>query len=699
MAVRAYRAGSSLVVERDAERERQLLVIRTPASLDETAAKGLFVSQQRGAVPTGSSLRLPRWNAIAETMDGASAALCVFAAVRGMRLRPAGQAPEDRQRLAALLGAAPADDENVVDIPLLHEPGWEPLARALFDPNGAPRANFWEEHIQVEPGEIFRVNRSVAALAAAMPVAAAMVRDVEALDMERAESALASVHRPAPAAVRWYAAAGAGAVDRRQAADAYPLFAEMIATRVPLRHAVEGREPLQAALAVETGLAPAACRRLGRIDMAMPAGAALTTTVEDEDALGVRRRRTHGVHGRITLDDVTGLLAQLDPSWAPDSNAAWDAFVCATGSAVLPLAGHLGRNPADLVKSSRGDWAGWLGTLAKAADYDDGEPLDRRRLALGVTDAIEAAHALAQDVLIPLALRSLRTDADIGAPPFTRDAGILVTAVDAALDQAVGKSKNPVGALLSFGRTWISRIPALGRATEEFRLDTSRAVATTSWPEGHWPSLLPEPFVHGGVMITALTSREELYQEGREMEHCVGGYSAMCESGQSHILSVRGPGPARSTLQLGYVREGWSTTQHRGVRNARMAEAHAAAADALLGALKDGAVVPEQEVHDFRETNREGRGEGRARATPWQMITHLREPRAGPPAPVWQEWRHIIGGPVARADDPGVLYRNRKVRDLVGVISPDGARRIAEAAERRREHRAAVPGQQGGPGP
>ena len=393
MAMRALRAQTGMVVERETARSRQFLAIRLPES-GQTEAKGLFATQQRGEVATGAIVHVPDWRAMAGPLVAERAAYCVFAAVAGLRLAREGQALAEamtgRRHLDALLGTQTASEDGGEQV-LLRGPegsgelGWEQQVMEMFETDGTARSSFWRRHMEVETDQIFRIARRLASMAKAVPVAAAMTRDVEGLDMERAESALRSVKRPGPVAVRWYGATDDGATDRRQAAEAYPLLAEMIATSPPLRRAVEEREPLQAAISKETGLAPAACRRIARVDAALQTGPALGAMIDDEDALGVRRQRTHGVHGRISLDDATGLLAQLDPSWVPDSNAAWDAFVCAAGSAVLPAASRLGRKPAELVKSSRGDWPAWLNTLAKAADYDDGEPVDRRRLALGVT--------------------------------------------------------------------------------------------------------------------------------------------------------------------------------------------------------------------------------------------------------------------------------------------------------------------------
>ena len=65
-------------------------------------------------------------------------------------------------------------------------------------------------------------------------------------------------------------------------------------------------------------------------------------------------------------------------------------------------------------------------------------------------------------------------------------------------------------------------------------------ITTEAIPEGHWPHLffgqINAPIE--GYYWEALTSPEELTEEGRGLHHCVGGYSGSCRSGQ-HILSLR----------------------------------------------------------------------------------------------------------------------------------------------------------------
>jgi hypothetical protein len=64
-----------------------------------------------------------------------------------------------------------------------------------------------------------------------------------------------------------------------------------------------------------------------------------------------------------------------------------------------------------------------------------------------------------------------------------------------------------------------------------------------------WPSLLgpkelevPESVVkQAGYRLVARTTADELKEEGRKLNHCVGGYTPDCNIGRSHIISVVNP--------------------------------------------------------------------------------------------------------------------------------------------------------------
>lgn len=67
-----------------------------------------------------------------------------------------------------------------------------------------------------------------------------------------------------------------------------------------------------------------------------------------------------------------------------------------------------------------------------------------------------------------------------------------------------------------------------------------------------WKRMLPQGLVHEptGVEIVELVIPEHLYQEGRELRHCVDGYSNYCYSGESRIVSFRKAGKSLGTAEF-----------------------------------------------------------------------------------------------------------------------------------------------------
>lgn len=74
-----------------------------------------------------------------------------------------------------------------------------------------------------------------------------------------------------------------------------------------------------------------------------------------------------------------------------------------------------------------------------------------------------------------------------------------------------------------------------------------------------WPALFDPLTFKGGVSMRCLTSSQELRMEGEHgkdvngmvgLGHCVGGYARRCASGESHIVSVTGPGKLGGVVRL-----------------------------------------------------------------------------------------------------------------------------------------------------
>ena len=111
------------------------------------------------------------------------------------------------------------------------------------------------------------------------------------------------------------------------------------------------------------------------------------------------------------------------------------------------------------------------------------------------------------------------------------------------------------------GATWDAMI----RAQHEWH---RQQVLATPVKDVKWQALLPE-YTTKIASARELTTSEELFAEGQEMNHCVGGYSPQCISGRSRIFSiVRADGKRRSTLQASLEPSGkWRVSQHYGMSN------------------------------------------------------------------------------------------------------------------------------------
>lgn len=69
---------------------------------------------------------------------------------------------------------------------------------------------------------------------------------------------------------------------------------------------------------------------------------------------------------------------------------------------------------------------------------------------------------------------------------------------------------------------------------------------------GEWEPLIDPVELGGGVGMLALTTPQQLADEGRNLSHCVGegGYVTSCQHGETHILSVHDRGTSLATIEL-----------------------------------------------------------------------------------------------------------------------------------------------------
>lgn len=137
--------------------------------------------------------------------------------------------------------------------------------------------------------------------------------------------------------------------------------------------------------------------------------------------------------------------------------------------------------------------------------------------------------------------------------------------------------KQPYTALQSQTRHWHEAL--LRRRTEEAEQAAAQrrvtgesrqtALREARWEKRqlHWNVPLAE-FEQQGFRLRALLNEQDLIDEGRLMQHCVGSYSRQCAQHESLIYAVSIDGVRLGTLEMGTYRQGkWFARQFKGKRN------------------------------------------------------------------------------------------------------------------------------------
>lgn len=106
-----------------------------------------------------------------------------------------------------------------------------------------------------------------------------------------------------------------------------------------------------------------------------------------------------------------------------------------------------------------------------------------------------------------------------------------------------------------------------------------------------WEPLINN-LVINGLIISAITNPERLREHGKEMRHCVGGYSDNCLKNISNILEFLDTNNVKSTLELGYVAQNQLIIlQHRSYQNSEPAPHHLYTAKLLVAKLNSGEIA------------------------------------------------------------------------------------------------------------
>jgi hypothetical protein len=150
-----------------------------------------------------------------------------------------------------------------------------------------------------------------------------------------------------------------------------------------------------------------------------------------------------------------------------------------------------------------------------------------------------------------------------------------------------------------------------------------------------WPALFTEEIDLGdGYSIRALSSQEELVAEGFELDHCVGqgGYTALCASGQTQVVSLMKEGAKLATIQFdvaledqgefsSHTQKYWRSVQFKGHGNAEPSAEARKAHVRFVEKAQSGAILFNPEAESVR-----GNAEGfEARLSITEKLTGIPE--------------------------------------------------------------------------
>lgn len=440
--------------------------------------------------------------------------------------------------------------------------------------------------------------------------------DLERIVSESSNIALRSIDRDAlavlskspskrPGALAFYSAEGDRGVRRRQAAASYPLLADLLASGLSTKMAIDRSKPL-----------------------AEPLGQALSGLVNRNVSKALLKRISQCDHvpDGLSLETVVRFMTLVPADWIPTSGAEWEAF-CHAAHALLEDLDCGDDDVASLVKGCGGKWQEYCARVTRKAGMDPRDVLWGVRRAM--FNASEMIDCFAEVAVLPMAAHA-SPSAEVSVTPEM----MLAARRSAFAMLASGRSASDLSDLQR--RFHQERETILGGTAliEQERLQKLKGEIE----EGGWPALTDAVQAPNGLWLVPLTTPKELTAEGASgpdasgvegLHHCVGGYSSKAKACDCHIVSVRTVHPNGSfsrvsTVEFGALQPGSDKLSVRQNMARENSAPSAASKDAVnwyvasvasgaiplnrdqIKAFLDGAIIPDDGVericgYDWRE--------------------------------------------------------------------------------------------------
>ncbi|MXX87924.1 MAG: hypothetical protein F4213_13195 [Boseongicola sp. SB0677_bin_26] len=682
---------------------------------------GIHIDRCQGRVPKAVPFRLRFPSAEASVLHRDRATRILMGELGRERLAPKGEERQSGHDLAqeweAFMnaGAEPEPEEEATNgaerVLAFDERGLVP-AVPDFVQGGAGCAfttSFRQQNLRrgapLNGLDVFRLMTSPS-----LPFAAGDMGDP---DVDAASNALASVLCPSSRAVSFYGVRDPELSQfRRQAADAFPVLAGLIADRPAIADAVDSGRPLQPLLSEATGLTKAGLKRMGKVTMPVNSESAFShdERIGGTDALGVNRTRMTRVSVTVPIETALSSLAGLPADRVPSANPEWTAYNDILAGMVLPVCNATEVERAALLGACNGSWADFRESLAKAGDMPP-DSLDRRAMTLVTIDAVEALRMFSRTAVMPQILASISSTRE-PVPQLSIDG--LQACNEAAVSLVLGSAENRKSlpaALMRIARRYASRIPAMNALDER---DGDPVEETTPGMERFarygatsFPTLTGAFHASNGCVIRPMACRADLTEESRRLGHCVGvasSYFRKARRAETYIYSVQNEAgdASHSTFQLGgavqreedATRANLHCIQHQGRSNWEPPPVARTAFNEFMAALKEGRIeINAGQLVEWRahlEATGQMRGVLNAAATrtpSWASALETNWSDATTRRGYWEEWGRVFGGRIA-SSSPEVIFTEKKAVDTLTFLSPAAASILKERARRAREARA-----------
>lgn len=305
----------------------------------------------------------------------------------------------------------------------------------------------------------------------------------------------------------FYAAEGERGLYRRQAAGAYPIFADLFNANLSTKMGIDRKKPLtDILLPILSEMAE------------QPVGNALLKRFANAPALPEGMR----------LAPVLAFASHIQPDWFPKSPEEWNAFYHIAYAMMEDLSVPP-QSLGSLLAGSGGKWVQLLERALAKAYPDENDPAwsdPEGHMRIAAYSARDTLDAFTNMVVLPLISHAQEAD------DVFLNAAIYKGAQDWAWD------------MLFEGRNLPDLLDVSRRFHQEragmIENNMSRlAKAKSQIKEGGWPGLTAPIQAPNGFWLVPLCTTEELKEEGARMHHCVGGYTTTAKACRSHIVSVR----------------------------------------------------------------------------------------------------------------------------------------------------------------